>query len=31
MANNLVIAHGDLFESGGREALRRGYAWRLAA
>jgi len=31
MANNIVIAHGDVFESGGREAPRRGYAWLLAA
>jgi hypothetical protein len=26
-----VVAHGDVLESGGREALRRGYSWLLAA
>jgi hypothetical protein len=27
----VVVAHGDVLESGGREALRRGYAWLLSA
>jgi hypothetical protein len=25
-----VIAHGDVLEHGGREALRAGYRWLLA-
>jgi hypothetical protein len=25
--DRVVVAHGDVLESGGREALRRGYAW----
>jgi len=29
--DRVVIAHGDVLETGGREALRRGYAWLLAA
>jgi hypothetical protein len=29
--DRVVVAHGDVVESGGREALRRGYAWLLAA
>lgn len=29
--DRVVVAHGDVLESGGREALRRGYAWLLAA
>jgi hypothetical protein len=29
--DRVVIAHGDVLESGGREALRDGYAWLLAA
>jgi hypothetical protein len=28
--DRVVIAHGDVLESGGHEALRRGYAWLLA-
>jgi hypothetical protein len=28
--DRVVIAHGDVLESGGREALRRGYSWLLA-
>jgi hypothetical protein len=28
--DRVVVAHGDVLESGGREALRRGYAWLLA-
>lgn len=27
--DRVVVAHGDVLESGGREALRRGYAWLL--
>jgi hypothetical protein len=26
----VVVAHGEILESGGREALREGYAWLLA-
>ncbi len=29
--DRVVIAHGDVLESGGREALRQGYAWLLEA
>jgi hypothetical protein len=29
--DRVVVAHGDVLASGGREALRRGYAWLLAA
>ena len=29
--DRVIVAHGDVLESGGREALRRGYAWLLAA
>jgi hypothetical protein len=29
--DRIVVAHGDVLESGGREALRRGYAWLLTA
>ncbi len=28
--DRIVVAHGDVLEHGGREALRRGYAWLLA-
>jgi hypothetical protein len=28
--DRVVVAHGDVLESGGREALRDGYAWLLA-
>ncbi len=28
--DRIVIAHGEVLESGGREALRHGYAWLLA-
>jgi hypothetical protein len=28
--DRVVVAHGDVLESGGREALRQGYAWLLA-
>ncbi len=28
--DRVVVAHGDILESGGREALRAGYAWLLA-
>jgi len=28
--DRVVVAHGDVLESGGREALRHGYAWLLA-
>jgi len=28
--DRVIVAHGDVLESGGREALRRGYAWLLA-
>jgi hypothetical protein len=28
--DRIVIAHGEVLESGGREALRAGYAWLLA-
>ncbi|MDP3936618.1 MAG: DUF4336 domain-containing protein [Deltaproteobacteria bacterium] len=27
--DRVVIAHGDVLESGGKEAMRRGYAWLL--
>jgi hypothetical protein len=29
--DRVVVAHGDVLESGGGEALREGYAWLLAA
>jgi hypothetical protein len=29
--DRIVVAHGDVLESGGREALRRGYSWLLTA
>jgi hypothetical protein len=29
--DRVVVAHGDVLERGGREALRQGYAWLLAA
>jgi hypothetical protein len=29
--DRVVVAHGDVLESGGREALREGYSWLLAA
>ena len=29
--DRVVVAHGDVLESGGREALRKGYAWLLTA
>ena len=29
--DRVVVAHGEVLESGGREALRQGYAWLLAA
>lgn len=29
--DRVVVAHGDVLESGGREALRQGYAWLLGA
>lgn len=29
--DRVVVAHGDVLESGGREALRHGYSWLLAA
>ena len=29
--DRVVVAHGDVLESGGHEALREGYAWLLAA
>jgi hypothetical protein len=28
--DRVVVAHGDVLESGGREALRAGYAWLLS-
>ncbi|HVN85687.1 MAG TPA: DUF4336 domain-containing protein [Candidatus Binatia bacterium] len=28
-SDRVIVAHGDVLESGGREALRRGYAWLL--
>ena len=28
--DRVVVAHGDVLESGGRDALREGYAWLLA-
>jgi hypothetical protein len=28
--DRVVVAHGDVLESGGREALREGYSWLLA-
>jgi hypothetical protein len=29
--DRVVVAHGEVLESGGREALREGYAWLLTA
>jgi hypothetical protein len=29
--DRIVVAHGDVLERGGREALRQGYSWLLAA
>ena len=29
--DRVIVAHGDVLERGGREALREGYAWLLAA
>ena len=29
--DRIIVAHGDVLESGGRDALRRGYSWLLAA
>jgi len=29
--DRVVVAHGDVQESGGREILRKGYAWLLAS
>jgi hypothetical protein len=29
--DRIVVAHGEVLESGGREALREGYSWLLAA
>jgi len=29
--DRVVVAHGDVLESGGREALRQGYTWLLTA
>jgi hypothetical protein len=29
--DRVVVAHGDVLERGGREAIRRGYSWLLAA
>ena len=29
--DRVVVAHGDVLEGGGREALRHGYAWLLAS
>jgi len=29
--DRIVVAHGEVLESGGREALRTGYSWLLAA
>jgi hypothetical protein len=29
--DRVVVAHGDVLESGGHEALRQGYSWLLAA
>jgi hypothetical protein len=29
--DRVVVAHGDVLESGGRDALRQGYSWLLAA
>ena len=28
--DRVVVAHGDVLETGGREALRSGYHWLLA-
>ena len=28
--DRVVVAHGDVLERGGREALRAGYAWLLS-
>ena len=27
--DRVIVAHGDIRESGGREALKAGYAWLL--
>ena len=27
--DRIIVAHGDVLESGGHEILRRGYAWLL--
>jgi hypothetical protein len=29
--DRIIVAHGDVLESGGHEILRRGYSWLLAA
>jgi hypothetical protein len=29
--DRVVVAHGDVLESGGHEALRQGYSWLLTA
>jgi len=29
--DRVIVAHGDVLERGGREALRRGYGWLLAS
>ncbi len=29
--DRVIVAHGDVLESGGHEALRQGYAWLLAS
>ena len=28
--DRVVVAHGDVLENGGRDALRQGYSWLLA-
>jgi hypothetical protein len=28
--DRVIVAHGEILESGGREALRAGYSWLLA-
>jgi hypothetical protein len=28
--DRVIIAHGDVLERGGHDALRRGYSWLLA-
>ena len=28
--DRVIVAHGEVLEGGGPEALRRGYAWLLA-